>query len=95
MTDVKTGEESEESIPGLRPTPVDDRTLLSSINAVLDTIPDQTATAILQVPQGSNTLRGAVYVNVGSGFSFMTWLDKDLKVKDSLGYGVAVRKTWK
>jgi hypothetical protein len=77
----------------IRPTPIGNQDLLKSINAVLDGLPPRTATAVLQVPQDKK-LRGGVYVNVGNGLSFMGWLEGDLSVKDGLGYGVAVRKSW-
>lgn len=90
---VPRGDESEEAVADVRPTPVADRALLTSINNVLDSLPERTATAVLQVPEDGK-LKAGVYVNVGHGFSFMGWLDKDLKAKAGIGYGVAVRKKW-
>lgn len=78
----------------VRQTPVGNPDLLASINKVLDTLPANTATAILQVPQDQR-LRAGVYVNVGNGLSFAGWLEDDLNVKHDLGYGVAIRKAWK
>ena len=78
----------------VRPTPVSDRRLLDTINAQLAGIPDKSiSAAIVQIPDG-RVLRGALYVNVGHGLSFATWLDKDLDHKAEFGWGVAVRKTF-
>lgn len=76
----------------LRPTPVSDGALLRSINETLNALPDRTATAVLQVPEGG-ALRAAFYVNVGNGLSFMGWGER-LRPKQGLGFGVAVRKSW-
>ena len=81
--------------PTVRPTPVADKRLLDSINAQLAGIPDKSiGAAVVQVPDG-RVLRGALYVNVGDGLSFATWIDHDLDYKPGYGWGVAVRKTWK
>lgn len=77
----------------VRPTPVSDQRLLDTINEHLAGIPEHSIAVVLQVPDG-RVLRGALYVNVGNGFSFATWLDHDLHHKAATGYGVAVRKVW-
>lgn len=77
----------------VRPTPVSKR-LLDDINERLAGIPDQSiSAAIVQIPEG-RVLRGALYVNIGHGLSFATWLDHDLEHKAEFGYGIAVRKTF-
>lgn len=67
--------------------------LLAKINEQLDGIAERSAGAIIQVPVDGR-LRGAVYVDLGSGLSFAGWLEHDLKEKRGMGYGVAIRKKW-
>ena len=76
------------------PTPIGNPDLLKSINALLDSIPEKSFAAVIQVPE-NDKLKGGLYLNAGKGWSFATWIDHDLKVKKHLGYGVAVRKTWR
>ena len=78
----------------VRPTPVADRRLLDTINAQLAGIPDKSITAaVMQIPDG-RVLRGAVFVNVGHGLSFVGWLDHTLDYKPGFGWGLAIRKTF-
>lgn len=78
----------------VRPTPIVNRSLLKDINEQLAGIPDKSiSAALVQIPDG-RVLRGALYVNVGHGLSFATWIDKDLDYKPGFGWGVAVRKTF-
>jgi hypothetical protein len=69
--------------------------LVRSINESLAAIPDRTLAAVVQVPvseNGERVLKGQLFLNVGNGLSFSTWLDHNLDVKSNLGWGVAVRK---
>lgn len=71
--------------------------LVNSINAALDAIPDKSIAAIIQVPvteDGERVLKGQMFVNVGNGLSFTGWIEHELDVKKTLGWGVAVRKTF-
>jgi hypothetical protein len=69
--------------------------LIRSINETLNAIEDRSVAVIIQVPvaeHGRRVLKGQVFVDLGKGLSFTTWLDKNLDGKSGLGYGVAVRK---
>ena len=77
----------------VRGIPLADKRLLADIAAQLDGIKEHSVAAVIQVPDG-RVLRGALFVNVGKGLSFATWIDRDLGYKPELGWGVAVRKSW-